>query len=186
MSDGLKRGLLDLINGGGIGAAGDKFEGGGLLSMIANAIATPYGSEDRMRDAMRPQRPMARPTGGLGNGSLNSVTPDPLYSGRGNVGMPMPESQMPLTGASDIPGGFNPASAAPVQPLSTGMTTAPSVAPDFTMPDGSSFNPPAPPSQAGQYNDVPTIHQYATSVGYPDNGMSQDQLIKSYVDSLGG
>ena len=58
--------------------------------------------------------------------------------------MPMPESQMPLTGASDIPGGFNPASAAPVQPPSTGMTPAPSVAPEFTIPDGSPINPPAP------------------------------------------
>jgi hypothetical protein len=75
VSDGIKLGLLDLINGGGIGAAGDKFEGGGLLSVIANAIATPYGSEDRMRNAMREQRPMARQTGGLGNGSIASTDP---------------------------------------------------------------------------------------------------------------
>jgi hypothetical protein len=54
------QGLLDMIDGGGAGAVGNEFEGGGLLSMIANAIATPYGSSDRMRDAMRGQRPVSR------------------------------------------------------------------------------------------------------------------------------
>ena len=148
------KGLLDMINGGGAAAEGDKFEGGGLLSAIANAIATPYGSEDRMGDAMQEQRPMARPSGGFDNGSANSVAPEPVYSGRGNVGMPMPESQMPLTKASDIPGGFNFANAAPVQAEGSGMTPAsnyvpssmpfdPSAAVDFTMPDGSLVNPPA-------------------------------------------
>ena len=193
------KGLLDMIDGGGAGKVGDKFQGGGLLSILANALATPYGSEDRAKEelaagllgktrpVMRPNRPApsAAPVYS-GRGNVGMPMRDGVYSGRGSAGMPMPESKMPLTKASDIPGGFNPANVAPVQPSFTGMTPAPSVAPDFTMPDGSPINPPAPPSQAGQYNDVPTIHQYATSVGYPDNGMSQDQLIKSYVDSLGG
>ena len=61
------KGLLDMINGGGANAEGDKFEGGGLLSILANALATPYGSEDRAEEAasllgntrpqMRPNRP---------------------------------------------------------------------------------------------------------------------------------
>jgi hypothetical protein len=61
------KGLLDMINGGGANAEGDKFQGGGLLSILANAVATPYGSEDRAeevagllggtRPAMRPNRP---------------------------------------------------------------------------------------------------------------------------------
>jgi len=37
--------MIDMINGGGAGRAGEEFEGGGLLSMLANAFATPYGSE---------------------------------------------------------------------------------------------------------------------------------------------
>jgi len=133
------KGLLDMINGGGADAEGDKFEGGGLLSAIANALATPYGSEDRMRDAMRAQRPMARPTGGFGNSSANSAPPKTV-------------SQMPLTSASDISGGFNLANTAPVQPSATGVTYAPSVLPDFTMPDGSSIDRAAPmqgPSTSG-------------------------------------
>tara|TARA_R110000765_G_scaffold54485_1_gene108585 strand:+ start:88 stop:708 length:621 start_codon:yes stop_codon:yes gene_type:complete len=61
------KGLLDMINGGGANAEGDKFQGGGLLSILANALATPYGSEDRAKEAasllgntrpqMRPNRP---------------------------------------------------------------------------------------------------------------------------------
>lgn len=45
--------FIDMIDGGGYGEGkmGDKFEGGGIFSMLANALATPYGSEnkDRMR-----------------------------------------------------------------------------------------------------------------------------------------
>tara|TARA_R110002110_G_scaffold175387_5_gene378923 strand:- start:6740 stop:7291 length:552 start_codon:yes stop_codon:yes gene_type:complete len=50
-----------MIDGGGANAVGNEFEGGGLLSMIANAIATPYGSSDRMPDDMQAQRPVMRP-----------------------------------------------------------------------------------------------------------------------------
>ena len=63
------KGLLDMINGGGANAEGDKFQGGGLLSILANALATPRGSEDRAKEEalagllgntrpnMRPNRP---------------------------------------------------------------------------------------------------------------------------------
>jgi len=36
--------LIDMINGGGPGRSGDTFEGGGILSLLANAVAKPYGS----------------------------------------------------------------------------------------------------------------------------------------------
>lgn len=41
--------FIDMIDGGGAGAYGDKFEGGGIFSTLANMIATPYGSEDEER-----------------------------------------------------------------------------------------------------------------------------------------
>ena len=41
--------FIDMIDGGGAGAYGDKFEGGGIFSALANMIATPYGSEDEER-----------------------------------------------------------------------------------------------------------------------------------------
>ena len=42
--------LIDLIDGGGAGKSGQSFEGGGLLSILANALMRPYGYEDRLRD----------------------------------------------------------------------------------------------------------------------------------------
>ncbi len=73
--------FLDMLDGGGAGQMGDKFEGGGLLSLLANMAASPYGSEDEMRrkarqdfyssqnigggsqvGSARVSRPMARPS----------------------------------------------------------------------------------------------------------------------------
>jgi len=47
--------FMDMINGGGAGAAGDKFEGGGLLSDIANSLFSPRGSLNRIAPQSRPQ-----------------------------------------------------------------------------------------------------------------------------------
>ncbi len=47
--------FLDHFDGGGAGQAGDSFQGGGLLSALANIFATPYGSEDEERRAQRRQ-----------------------------------------------------------------------------------------------------------------------------------
>ena len=61
--------FMDRFDGGGMGKSGDKFEGGGLLSLLGNIFATPRGSEDRAkkealagllgntRPNMRPNRP---------------------------------------------------------------------------------------------------------------------------------
>lgn len=38
-----------MIDGGGAGQTGDRFEGGGLFSLIANMVADPYGSKDPER-----------------------------------------------------------------------------------------------------------------------------------------
>lgn len=52
--------FLDMIDVGGAGATGNTFQGGGLLSDIANAVAKPYGFRDRMQ-GMEQAQPMARP-----------------------------------------------------------------------------------------------------------------------------
>ena len=61
---------IDMINGGGPGRSGPEFEGGGILSLIANALFSPYGSAARERAAqeggtgmMAPDivRPQSRP-----------------------------------------------------------------------------------------------------------------------------
>ena len=41
------QGLTDMFDGGGAGQTGDQFEGGGMMSMLANMIASPYGSQNR-------------------------------------------------------------------------------------------------------------------------------------------
>ena len=33
--------MIDMINGGGPGRSGDRFEGGGILSALANILARP-------------------------------------------------------------------------------------------------------------------------------------------------
>jgi hypothetical protein len=52
--------LIDMINGGGAGRSGDTFEGGGILSLLANAVAQPYGSvrERPGHSPMGMERPM--------------------------------------------------------------------------------------------------------------------------------
>ncbi len=41
-------GLLDMLDGGGAGASGDKFEGGGLLSILGNLFAKPLEAQDNV------------------------------------------------------------------------------------------------------------------------------------------
>ena len=146
--------FLDRFDGGGMGKSGEKFEGGGLLSTIANALATPYGSEDRMRDAMQAQRPMARPAGGFGNGAANSATPTPqqlspleMFGGQ----QPAPYSP-PVQGS-----GMTPAN----NYVQSGVMFAPSVPTEFTMPDGSSIDR-AAPMQDPYNNSVDNSYQRFT------------------------
>ena len=42
--------LLDMFDGGGAGRSGDRFEGGGLLSALGNAMMRPAGYQNRMLD----------------------------------------------------------------------------------------------------------------------------------------
>jgi hypothetical protein len=105
------QGFNDMINGGGAGQSGQSFEGGGLLSMIANMIAKPRGSQQGQPQAqtggllspqarpampmqaqpqpMRPQYPNTPPPG-FQPPQFPSPQQPPQYSGRGAVGMPTP------------------------------------------------------------------------------------------------
>ena len=100
--------FIDMIDGGGYGEGkmGDKFEGGGIFSMLANALATPYGSEDeermrklrQMRGLLAPDESIApraapRPTVTRGGGSGQAqVRPQ----ARPAQSMPNPQSGIPL------------------------------------------------------------------------------------------
>lgn len=41
-------GLMDMLDGGGAGASGDRFEGGGLLSALGNLFAKPLEAQDNV------------------------------------------------------------------------------------------------------------------------------------------
>lgn len=59
--------LIDMIDGGGAGQSGDKFEGGGLLSMLGNLFTKPYEAQDNVERiakqtaAAKTVSPMLRP-----------------------------------------------------------------------------------------------------------------------------
>jgi hypothetical protein len=121
------QGFNDMFDGGGAGASGKSFEGGGLLSMIANLIASPRGSQQgqpqkamkpmggllspQPRPAMPQQFPNTPPPGfqppmqNLGRGDVGMPQPPMQNLGRGDYGMPQPpQPQYPNT----APPGFQP------------------------------------------------------------------------------
>jgi hypothetical protein len=113
--------FIDMIDGGGYGEGkmGDKFEGGGIFSVLANALATPYGSEDeermrklrQMRGLLAPDESIApkaapRPTvtrgGGAGRAQVRPQTrpaqsmPNPQSGIPLPIGRPNPQGGMPM------------------------------------------------------------------------------------------
>lgn len=75
--------LRDMFDGGGAGKFGDKFEGGGLLSMLGNALGiAPLGSRQR-------EEQLAALSQGAAGMAVNPPAPvQRAYSGRGSYGMP--------------------------------------------------------------------------------------------------
>jgi len=71
--------VVDMINGGGQGRAGQQFEGGGLLSMLGNAFAQPYGAEARGAQApATSMQPLARPASFATAMPIQSTMPAPV------------------------------------------------------------------------------------------------------------
>jgi len=89
-------GLMDMLDGGGAGASGDKFEGGGLLSVLGNLFAKPLEAQDNVeriaadtnatKAVTKTLEDMAK--GGTLTSRLDGKDFPMQYSGRGNVGMP--------------------------------------------------------------------------------------------------
>lgn len=141
--------FVDRFNGGGMGKSGDKFEGGGLLSLLANAFATPYGSKDRAKEEalagllgktrpnMRPNRPAPSAQGmSLDSAPAMPRMPnDPKLTLPGNPSGPVSDGlgPMPQRLQGDPSLGFNPANAAPVQPSAPAYTPHSSI--DFRPSD---------------------------------------------------
>ena len=78
--------FADMFNGGGAGVSGSEFEGGGILSALANSIFSPFGSQ--APDEHQHTRPQARPLAA----PVVSGQGAPQYSGRGDYGMSAPQT----------------------------------------------------------------------------------------------
>jgi hypothetical protein len=52
------QGLLDMLNGGGAGRAGQTFEGGGLSGLLNSLGIRPMGYQDRLAEARPQPNPM--------------------------------------------------------------------------------------------------------------------------------
>lgn len=144
--------FLDRFDGGGMGKSGEKFEGGGLLSMLGNLFADPYGSDDKARmasrnqfynaqgDAVAPPSLLA-PESGVKASLRPPALPqsmaernmglDPFGGAGPNVSGAAVERGMgldPFGGAGpNVSAPFNPANSAPVQPQAPGMPTGPNM-----------------------------------------------------------
>ena len=136
--DGKVSALRDMFNGGGRGTAGDKFEGGGIFSMLANALATPYRSEDeermrklrQMRGLLAPDESIApkaapRPTvtrgGGTGRTQVRPQTrpSQSMPFGSTPVGGGMPAAPSMTFGNIPVGGGMPAAAQNMVRPEAT-------------------------------------------------------------------
>lgn len=82
-------GLLDMLDGGGAGASGDKFEGGGLVSMLGNLFAKPLQAQERVeeiaartsaRDNGSSPKPMLRPEGLLSEAQKEQIVMDQIVN----------------------------------------------------------------------------------------------------------
>jgi hypothetical protein len=109
------QGFNDMFDGGGAGASGKSFEGGGLLSMIANLIASPRGSQQgQPQEAMKPMGGLLSPQPRPAMPQQFPNTPPPGFQppmqnlGRGDYGMPQPPMQNLGRGDYGMPRSTNP------------------------------------------------------------------------------
>jgi hypothetical protein len=153
-------GLLDIFNGGGAGASGQRFEGGFLSGLLNDLGIKPLGYRDRM-EAMQSTRPQLRP----------QAPAQPMqYSGRGGAGMP----SQPMQGS-----GMTPANAYAPQPNMTAgqPISAPQMPPQRQPMQGSGMTP------ANAYQ--PMSGQQLRSMmmqAYPN--MSEEQLATELMQYL--
>jgi len=187
-------GLRDMFDGGGRGQAGPRFEGGGILSAAANAVARPAGSRERGDPDMRTgiggfARDMVDgggfgrtgptfqggPLGGLLGAILNSGGVRPMgYQER--LGSVRPQMRPPMP----APAYTAPAPAAPMgmpaytMPSAMGMPApAPMGMPAYTQPSAMGMPTPRGPMTMEQWMNT------TFSDGMPP-GITAEALADSY------
>jgi len=72
-------GLIDMLNGGGAGRAGQTFEGGPLSGLLNSLGVRPMGYQDRLAAARPMPRPMAMPSAPQPAATAISGQPAEIY-----------------------------------------------------------------------------------------------------------
>lgn len=180
--------FIDMIDGGGAGTMGDKFEGGGIFSMLANALATPYGSEDdermrrvrQMRGLLAPDESISpsaapRPTvtrgGGAGQAQAVAAPAPSMAFGSTPVGGGMPAAPSMTFGNIPVGGGMP---AAPAQNMVRPEATArgmPAAAQNMVRPEMPASGMPAAAAD-------PEFAQFMERA-------KQDPMMSQFIDNAG-
>ena len=186
--------FIDMIDGGGYGEGkmGDKFEGGGIFSMLANALATPYGSEDeermrrvrQMRGLLAPDESIApraapRPTvtrgGGTGQAQVRpQARPAPSMAfGSTPVGGGMPAAPSMTFGNIPVGGGMPAAAQNMVRPEATARGM-PAAAQNMVRPEATARGMPASGMPAAAAD--PEFAQFMERA-------KQDPMMSQFIDN---
>ena len=192
--------FLDMIDGGGAGDRGDKFEGGGIFSAIANMIAKPYGSEDEGRKRARMRalglldtQPTAAPApvGRIGDNApkpmlrpsaedrLMQQPVKPMSAEDRLMGMPVKPNQMYTQAAAEAAMGLTPFGGSGVKDVYgigrggeyAGMTPIP--------------QPPAVSTEILGQQPVYTIDQYLRSINVPITPQTRAQYMPQLMAQFG-
>ena len=179
--------FLDMIDGGGAGQMGDKFEGGGVLSMLGNLVASPYGSQDEERKKARmafygsdniggPPMATPPPVGTVGGAPAPVAPPTPQERyGMNPPAAYTPPAQSPL----EMFGGMAPAPYSP-EPQYSGRGTVGMPSPDYAT---SGMNPATayvdPRQRFAQ--DLVDMYGPETADMVMNSGMVED-TYRGYVD----
>jgi len=197
--------FIDMIDGGGYGEGkmGDKFEGGGIFSMLANALATPYGSEDderkrrvrQMRGLLAPDESIApsaapRPTVTRGGGAGQAqVSPQARPSqsmpfGSTPVGGGMPAAPSMTFGNIPVGGGMP---AAPAQNMVRPEATArgmPAAAQNMVRPEMPASGMPAAAADPEFAQFMERAKQDPMMAQFIDNADVMQNIFKMYKQQL--
>ena len=139
---------MDRFDGGGMGTSGEKFEGGGLLSMLGNIFATPRGSEDRAKqEAIAGLLGQTRPPMGQ-----TSAAPQP---------QPQVQSPLEMFGGQQ-PAPYFPQAQSPLE-MFGGQQPAPYSPQAQSPPEMFGGQQPAPYSSPAQGSGMTPANNYAPS-----------------------
>ncbi len=178
--------FIDMIDGGGAGKFGKEFEGGGIFSMLANALATPYGSEDdERRRKLRQMRGLLAPDESI----APSAAPRPTVT-RGGAGQAQAQVRPQARPAQSMPFGSTPVGggmpAAPRMtfgniPVGGGM---PAVAQNMIRPEATARGMPAAAADPEFAQFMERAKQDPMMAQFIDNASVMQNIFEMYKQQL--